>query len=187
LACLCAQDAFVKIVRVEGVRALWRGLTAALVLTVPANSLCVLHPSARECTSRRSHVNSLTHLTLLAQVLYALRSNKDSIRPIVSCPCPRLRRCVQTISFVVEVHSVSHTRHCTLCQHLAGLFARTVTVCFTAPLELMRTYVQSHGKSAHMQKGTSSAVGWRTLAHATHTHTQSSHLFVRSQVSHRSC
>jgi hypothetical protein len=38
------QDAFVKIVRVEGVRALWRGLTAALVLTVPANSLYVQHP-----------------------------------------------------------------------------------------------------------------------------------------------
>lgn len=72
---------------------------------------------------------------------------------------------MQTVSLVVEVHSVSHTRHCTLCQHLAGLFARTVTVCFTAPLELMRTYVQSHGKSAHMQKGMSSAVGWRH-AHA---------------------
>jgi hypothetical protein len=35
----------------------------------------------------------------------------------------------------------------------AGLVARTVTVCFTAPLELMRTYVQSHGTSAHTQKG----------------------------------
>lgn len=56
--------------------------------------------------------------------------------------------------------------HSALCKHRTGLVARTVTVCFTAPLELMRTYVQSHGKSAHMQKGMSSTVGWRTRARA---------------------
>lgn len=54
---------------------------------------------------------------------------------------------------------------CTLCvqRHLLtssdiripGLLARTVTVCITAPLELMRTYVQSRGKSTHTQKGKS--------------------------------
>lgn len=91
------KDAFVKIVRVEGVRALWRGLTAALVLTVPANSL------------------------------YFMLYDRTKTRFDRSFPA--------------------------LAPVFAGLFARTVTVCFTAPLELMRTYVQSHGKSAHMQKG----------------------------------
>lgn len=45
-----------KIMRVEGVRGLWRGLGTALLLTVPANSLCVT-----KFHLRRAHDQSLIH------------------------------------------------------------------------------------------------------------------------------
>uniref|UniRef100_A0A3Q3ELG8 Solute carrier family 25 member 40 n=1 Tax=Labrus bergylta TaxID=56723 RepID=A0A3Q3ELG8_9LABR len=106
--CVCLQDAFVKIIRQEGIKSLWSGLPPTLVMAIPAtviyftcyDQLCAAlrlrmgdySQEAPLVAGATARVGSATVISPLELIRTKLQSQKQSYRELTAC----IRSAVET-------------------------------------------------------------------------------------------